>query len=213
MTKTIIIYGAGGLGREVKSMLPFTGTTYNLLGFLDDSITPGTLVDDVNVLGGLGWLEINKHPVEMIVAIGNPKVKADVCRLLSKFTHVHYPVLIHDRAQIQDIQRIKIGAGSIICAGAMLTTSISIGKHALINLNTTVGHDTWVGDYTSVMPGCNLAGSVTIGDEVLLGSGSNILNNVKVGDRATVGAGSVVNRDVPNAATAAGVPARVIQQA
>jgi len=49
-----------------------------------------------------------------------------------------------------------------------------------------------------------------IGNDVLIGAHAVILGNVSVGDGAKVGAGSVVLKSIPPAATAVGVPARVV---
>ena len=43
-----------------------------------------------------------------------------------------------------------------------------------------------------------------------IGSNATILGNVTIGQNAVVGAGAVVNKDVPDYAIVAGVPARVI---
>jgi UDP-2-acetamido-3-amino-2,3-dideoxy-glucuronate N-acetyltransferase len=43
-----------------------------------------------------------------------------------------------------------------------------------------------------------------------IGSGAVILCGVTIGEQAMVGAGAVVTRDVPDGATVAGVPARVL---
>ena len=211
MSNPLIIYGAGGFGREVKSMLPYCSLPFDLVGFLDDGVKAGSSVDEVQVLGGISWLESNTNEVDMVIAMGNPKIKARIAKDLQKFQHVHFPVLIHERSHVQDMEGTRIGQGSIICAGVVLTTSIHIGDHVLINLNATVGHDTTVGNFTSIMPGVNLAGNVTLGNEVMVGSGANIINKIKVGNFTTIGAGSVVNHDIPAASTAAGVPARVIR--
>jgi len=211
MTKKLVIYGAGGLGREVKSMLPFAREKYELIGFLDDSISKGTLVDDVEVLGGLDWFGSMPKSIYVVLAIGMPKIKSATYRHLENYSSLKFPVLIHSEAYLQDEERISIGEGSVIGAGSVLTTGIDLGKHVLINLNVTIGHDTVIGDFSSVMPGVNLAGNVTLGNEVMVGSGANIINHIKVGDFSTIGAGSVVNHDIPASSTAAGVPARVIK--
>lgn len=49
-----------------------------------------------------------------------------------------------------------------------------------------------------------------IGDEVIVFTGAKILGDVRVGNGATVAANAVVIHAVPDGATAAGVPARVI---
>lgn len=51
-----------------------------------------------------------------------------------------------------------------------------------------------------------------IGDGVLLGAGCKILGSVHIGDKAKVGANSVVLADVPDNATAVGIPAKNIRK-
>ena len=53
----------------------------------------------------------------------------------------------------------------------------------------------------------------TVGSRAFFGAGSRILGGVTVGDGARVGANAVVLVDVPPAATAVGVPARVTTSA
>jgi serine O-acetyltransferase len=50
----------------------------------------------------------------------------------------------------------------------------------------------------------------TIGNNVVVGAGAKVLGNIHIGDGAKIGANSVVIKDVPNYATAIGIPARVI---
>ena len=52
-----------------------------------------------------------------------------------------------------------------------------------------------------------------LGNRVDVGAGAKVLGPVFVGDDAVVGANAVVVRDVPPAATAVGVPARIIKRA
>lgn len=89
---------------------------------------------------------------------------------------------------------------------------------AQIHGRTTIGDGVIVG----VHSGIGLRGSFfgndmgtrgpTIGNYVRIGTGAKILGAVTVGDRAVIGANAVVIRDVPEAATVVGVPARVVRQ-
>jgi len=210
MKVPLIIYGAGGLGREILSLVRSL-PQYEVLGFLDDGVAKGTLVKGVKVLGGIEVLHSSDHPVNLVLAIGDPKVKASIVRGI-KSPNIEYPILRHPTAVIQDEAAVVIGKGTILCAGSILTTDIHLGSHVLVNLNTTIGHDTSIGNYSSLMPGVNVSGEVTIGNSVLIGSGSSILNRVQIGDRCVIGIGSVVNKDIEPGVTAAGVPARGIRR-
>lgn len=210
--KKLVIYGAGGLGLEVKSMLAGLTESYKLIGFLDDAVGAGQEIEGAPVLGGVEWLKANALLAEVVVAIGNPAIKQKVVQQINGFKNIRYATLIHARAVVQNLATVKIGIGSILGAGSVLTTAIELGNHVLINLNATVGHGTIIGDFSSIMPGVNLAGNVSIGAGVLVGSGANILNGKQVGVNAIIGAGSVVNHDVAANATAVGVPARVIKR-
>lgn len=52
----------------------------------------------------------------------------------------------------------------------------------------------------------------TIGDNVYIGPGAKIFGGIRIGDNVTIGANAVVNRDVPDNVTVAGIPARIISQ-
>ena len=197
--KKLMIYGAGGLGREVKSMLSQCTESFELIGFLDDGCEAGKIVEGIPVLGGLTGLSKYSHDVHVVLAIGDPKVKAEVLRQIKPEWNVQYATIIHNRATIQALEFVQIGVGSIIAAGSVLTTGIRVGAHVLINLNVTVGHDSVIGECSSIMPGVSIAGEVALGREVMIGSGADIINRIRIGDQAIIGAGSVVNHDIPAA--------------
>lgn len=208
----LIIYGAGGWGREVLAMLNAL-EAYEPVGFLDDLVAPGISVGGLRVLGGVKVLAKMDKPVHLIVAGGNPNVRRQIVDSLSGVAGVQYETLVHPTAVLQSRDRIQVGEGSVIQAHVILTTDIRLGRHTLLNLNCTVGHDVVLDDFASLMPGVNLAGGVMVGKEVLIGSGATVINRLRIGHRAIVGAGAVVTRDVPKGATVVGVPAQVIKTA
>jgi sugar O-acyltransferase (sialic acid O-acetyltransferase NeuD family) len=206
MKEKILIYGAGGLGREVLSLLRAT-ETFEVIGFLDDNLRRGTDIKGLKVLGGEEVLRGFDGKVSVVLAFGDPIMKAMRAKRLDS-AYLQYPAIVHPSAILQDPGSIRLGSGCVIGAGCILTTDIQIGEHTLVNINCTVGHDSRIGRCSSIMPGVNVAGEVVIGNEVLVGSGAALINRVIVGDRATVGMGAVVLQDVAAGVVVVGVPAK-----
>ena len=76
----------------------------------------------------------------------------------------------------------------------------------VINSSVRGGSDVWL--ESSVVIGDNKGRSPVLGDQVFVGSGAKIIGGVTIGRGARVGANAVVTRDVPEGATALGIPAR-----
>lgn len=207
--KDIVIIGAGGFGREVAWLIEDINSQnkeWNLIGFIDDSLPSGTLVNDYPVIGEVDWL-LNQS-LYAICAIGDPRTKKKIIERLQQ-TKVKYPVLIHPSVIKSSL--IEIGDGSIICAGNILTVNISIGKHVIINLDCTIGHDAKIDDFATILPSVNVSGHVNISTCVSIGTGSQIIQGLRIGENSIIGAGSVVVKDIPENVVAVGIPAKPIK--
>jgi sugar O-acyltransferase (sialic acid O-acetyltransferase NeuD family) len=209
MNSPIYIYGAGGLGSEIKALLNHL-KEWKLAGFYDDHYAVGMSFEKLPCLGGLSELLKIENEIQLVLAFGDPAIKIKFVDKLASKKNISFPTLIHSENNLLDKNSISLGDGCIISAGAVLTTHISLGKHTLININATVGHGSVLGDCCSVMPGANLAGEVQLGNGVLVGSGANILGGVKIGEGARIGSGSVVTKDVKSFETVVGIPAKEI---
>jgi len=72
--------------------------------------------------------------------------------------------------------------------------------------------DAVIGPNCLLMQQVTLTPGVRLGGHVDVGAGAKIIRPVSVGSHARIGANAVVTADVPDGATAVGIPARVVRQ-
>jgi len=211
--KKIIIVGAGGFGREVKMLIDQINenkVVYEFIGYYDDNIPKGSIVNGFRVLGTVNELYSIEYSLEVVISIANPLIKKKIYEILNSNDNLNFPSLIHPNVLIGKDQ-VVIGYGCIICASNIITVNINIGNFVILNLGCTVGHDTKIGDYSSFMPYVNISGEVSIGNSVYVGTGAKIINLLSIGNSTVVGAGSVVLKSLPEKCTAVGIPAKPIK--
>lgn len=209
MIQDLAIYGAGGFGREMALMVEQMNAdkkSWNVIGFFDDGKRGGEIVDGLRVLGGIDELNQWKNPLAVIVALADPAIRCDVVGNIEN-DHIEFPVMIHPRSS-PGSRGNKYGKGTLITAGCILTTGITLGDFVIVNLSSTIGHDVKMGNYTSVMPGCNISGGVTIGEGSLIGTGAQVLQYLDIGNNCKIGAGAVVTKSVAGHQTFIGIPAK-----
>jgi len=83
--------------------------------------------------------------------------------------------------------------------GIIIARNCRIGKNVSIFQHVTIAES-------------NKRKTTIIEDGAMLGAGAVILNNVHIGKGAKIGANAVVTCDVPDYATAIGVPAKIIEK-
>lgn len=211
--KDIAIFGVGGFGREVLTLIQdINGAepTYNIIGFFDDAHHKGENINGYPTLGTTEDLNRWGKPLCVVVAVGNPITRKKIVEKIAN-PLVSFPTIIHPSVLIGSKEYVRIGRGCIICAANLITTNIEIGDFVILNLACTVGHDTLIDDYAAFMPSVNISGEVTIRECVYVGTGTKIINQVEIGANAIVGAGAVVAKNLPENCTAVGVPAKVIK--
>lgn len=117
-----------------------------------------------------------------------------IARLISQLSRFFTGIEIHPGA--------KIGRGLVIDHG----------------MGVVIGETAEVGDNVLIYHGVTLGGTgkdkgkrhPTVGNNVVIGSGAKILGPIKIGDNSKIGANAVVLKEVPEGATAVGIPAKII---
>jgi acetyltransferase-like isoleucine patch superfamily enzyme len=155
--------------------------------------------------------------------------------------HIGDDVVVDDNCLIDakgDANRgIRIGSGVFVGRHTILSCKngdIEIGDRANIGFNceifsasrVAIGSDTLIAAYCYLVGGDHdvrdrsraaleqgrRSAGITVGAGAWIGAGATVLDGVAIGDRAIVGAGAVVRNDVPEGATAVGIPARLLDR-
>jgi len=207
----IFIFGAGGFGREVVWLIEDINKVkedYDIIGFIDENNSLiGQKINGYTVVGGLDYF-IDNPNIAVAIAVGDPANRLKIFNKLNGLK-LTYPNLIHP--SVLKGRYIEMGVGNIICAGTILTENIKIGNFCHFNLNTTLGHDTVLANFTTSACSVDFAGYSNTGIGVYFGNKSTILPSIHVGDFSIIGAGTVVNKNIPVGVVAVGIPAKVIK--
>ena len=118
-----------------------------------------------------------------------------LARIISQIARFFTGIEIHPSA--------KISAGIFIDHGM----GVVIGETAVLEENVILYHGVTLGG-TGKDRGEKRHPTVKKG--AIIGSGAKILGNITIGENAKIGANAVVLEDVPNGATAVGVPTKIV---
>ncbi len=207
MDKKICIFGVGGFGREalcciIDGLSKSRQNIEDVALFMDDDEKyHGTVIMGVPVIS-FNEFDVDKH--KMFIAVGNPVVRKNI---VARFpAETAFATIIHPNAIIS--KWVNIGEGSIVTAGTILTCNITIGKHAHLNLSTTVGHDCVIGDYFTTAPAANISGDCHFGDAVYFGTSSSVRQGISICDNVTIGMGGIVVKHITEPGVYIGNPVK-----
>lgn len=209
--RKFIVVGAGGFGKEVlwtALTMNEVSQQYEILGYCDDDpVKKGQMIYGYPVLGRPEEvdLDIGEKPC-FTCSIGDNAVRVEVVnRVLALGWH---PVtIIHPTVIVAD--NVVVGDGTYVGPRAILCPNATIGNHVIINIDSTIGHDAVLGDFVQVSPGGRVSGASVLKEGALLGSNAVVVQRRSIGRYGVLGANSLAMNDIPDDATAVGVPARV----
>lgn len=207
----VVVVGASGFGREALDVLEAmsaVGEPIEIVGVIDDGPSAANrerLADrGVPYLGTLDrWLTDRDLHIKYVLGIGSPTTRRHIVGRLDRagcaaITAIHPTVIVGAQT--------RVGEGSVVCAGAVVSTNVDLGRHVHVNPHATIGHDSVLHDYVSVNPAATISGEVEVGEESLVGAAAVVLQNLTVGQRSVIGAGAVVTKNVPSDVVVKGIP-------
>jgi sugar O-acyltransferase (sialic acid O-acetyltransferase NeuD family) len=206
--KNICIFGAGGFAKEVFYLAKDCG--YNVKYFVD-SIPQVKSILNIPVITE-NQFDPNKYDV--VIAIGSPHIRKRVVDNL-KLRGAKFVSLIHPSAKIMGLSSKnldnKIGEGAVISANCIITSNVNVGDFCQLNLSTTIGHDTNVGNFFTTAPGVHISGNNDIGNGVYFGTNASSIEKLTITDNVIIGAGACVVKNIIDSGTYIGTPAKKIR--
>lgn len=194
MKKAII--GSGAFARELRTYMG-----YDVPMFVDDEYFSDNN-DNIHRLS-----EFDPLKYEVVIAIADPAVRERIVKNLPEntqyFTYIHPSAMIFDDSHI--------GVGCIICPNVIVSINTHLGNHTQLNMLTTIGHDSFIGNYFTSAPGAKVSGNCTIGDRVYLGTNGAIKEKITITSDVTIGLLGGVVKDITEKGTYVGVPTKKIK--
>lgn len=195
-SKTLIIVGAGGFGREVLHWAEdqmFAGKAeFTKLAFIDDNIE-GVPPSVAKYMRSSIQNYVPQEGDLAVIAVGKPKARRALAETLTK-RGTTFGSVIHPSAMITRSAHHETGL--VLCPYSTLSVGAVAGKHLHINFNSTIGHDCTLGDFITVSSHVDVMGNCEIEDGVFFGSGARVLPGCKVAQESSIGAGTTVQRSI-----------------
>lgn len=210
MGSRLVIAGAGGFGRGV-----FTWVIQSKRFRAEHQIADVVFIDDAKPANDIEGQVVSpicsyapKDKDLVVCALGSPTVRRNIVDQLSR-RGAKFCTFVDDRAVVAS--SVTIGKGTIICPGTVISAQAVIGDHVHANFNCSIGHDSSLGDFTTLSPAVNIMGEVSVGTAVFFGGNSVVLPRLNVAPNTTLGAGAVCVKSISEAGiTWVGNPAQPI---
>ncbi|KQN34091.1 hypothetical protein ASE92_15820 [Pedobacter sp. Leaf41] len=209
--KTLAIIGAGHLGQQIAH-LALNDKHYGKIVFFDDII-----LDDV----------VNGHPVigktsdviqafssqlfdELIIGIGYKHLQVRKS-FFEKFKgQIPFGKIVHSSSYLDCTTIVK--PGCIIYPKCILDANVTIESNTILNLATTISHDSVIGENCFLSPRVAIAGFVNVGDMCILGINSTVIDNLSITSQTQIGGAGLVIKNIERAGLYVGNPVRFIRE-
>lgn len=196
-SNSILVYGAGGTGKEIIDYLSATHA-YEIYGIIDRQYPDLKEVFGVPVVGTIDDLdkfrEMGISKIINAIAFQNrAHYRKEIYEIL-KSKGFEFVNIIHRTASIEP--SVKLGLCNIICAGTIISSGARIGNNCLINNGSIISHDCDLGDHCHIASGAILAGYVTVGENTLIGQNCTVNVGVKIGKNVVIQNGCHIFKDV-----------------
>lgn len=218
MPGLVLLRGGGCLAGKVFESLrdSVSAESMGVVVWDNADVVHNSLSCFIHVRSGIEILEyIRSCPYDSIsvyVLVGCPSVRRCLVQEVRQTLDTspipyQFPNVIHKTASMSNSA--KLGIGNIVCAFAIVDSSVVGGDFCYAGGASFVGHDVVFGSFVNISPHGVICGNVSLGDEVFIGANAVVRDHVVVSDKSIVGAGAVVVSNIQDqSSTWVGNPAK-----
>lgn len=192
------LYGASGHGKVVAEIAEECG--YNIEAYIDMNLSKNEILNYT-----VHHTPPSKH-IDIVISIGNNRIRKNI---VEESTLFNYITLIHPKSSVS--KRAYLEEGTVVMAGVAINASVNVGKHCILNTNSSIDHDCVLEDFVHISPNAALGGSVYVGEGTHVGIGACVIQGIRIGKWCTIGAGAVIINDIPDGSTVVGNPGKIIK--
>jgi len=206
--RRILIVGAGGFGRELLRWArdAWPDHAAAIAGFLSaDPWPPAHRDRGLPIVADPAVYEPRPGDA-FLLGIGIPRVRRAVAEALEA-RGAEFLTLVHPTALVAETA--VIGAGAVICPLAIVSDGCRLGRFALLNYHTSLGHDAAAEDFAVLSPGAALGGGAVVEADAFLGLNASVGPGRRVGRGSKLAANSCALSDAPADSIVHGVPGRI----
>lgn len=185
--RDLFIVGAGGFGREAVWTVERINNSqpqpiWNIIGFADDDPSKATgNFEGYPMLGAVEKVSKDHPGSSVLIAIGDNKIRR---KIYDRLRGHDFPVFIDPAAQVSPTAEFQHGV--FVAPEAIISVGTMIGKFAIVNARSGIGHDSVVGEFSNICPGVSISGHTVLGKDVFMGTNSCTAPGIKIGDGAVV---------------------------
>lgn len=186
--ETLLIIGAGGHGKVVAEAAELENK-YDKIAFLDDNNKLDSIYNFPMMGKVINYKNLKDKYKYAFVAIGNNEVRIRILDDILKEGFI-VPIIIHPKATVSNYS--KIGLGTIVLSGAIVNVNSYIGRGCILNINSTLDHDSTLGDGVHISSGAVVGSMVNIGELSTIKAGACITQGNVIEKHTIINPGIVI---------------------
>jgi UDP-N-acetylbacillosamine N-acetyltransferase len=161
----------------------------------------------INLIPLIGSIDEIESSQDIFLSIGDNHLRK---KYFLRFKNQIIRNTIFHIASLQE-KDIIYGLANQVFANSYINSQVVIGDNNIINTGAIIEHEAKVGNHNHISIGAKICGRSTIGNMCLIGAGAVILDKLSISDNVIIGAGSVVTKDLSDAGTYTGSPAKRVK--